>query len=112
MEFRVYSEQTPLVTNAFGIAEPSTDAPQPRGVAIRMMLLPLVGFDEVGNRLGMGGGYYDRYLSNLPESLRPLLIGVAHECQLCAELTPEPWDVPLDGLLTESRWQWFNKHRR
>jgi 5-formyltetrahydrofolate cyclo-ligase len=70
------------------------------------LLLPLVGFDETGNRLGMGGGYYDRTLSYLRQRKhwrRPRLVGIAHECQKVDALAPSPWDVPLDMIVTEER---------
>ena len=66
----------------------------------------LVGFDARCNRLGMGGGYYDRTLAYLRHRVhwrRPLLVGVAHECQRVERLEANPWDVPLDLVVTERR---------
>lgn len=90
-----------LQRNRFGI-------PEPRGArhAARTMdaiLLPLTGFDAAGNRLGMGGGFYDRTLAfkrNFP-AMRPLLIGVAHACQQVDALPAAPWDVPLALVVTD-----------
>ena len=70
------------------------------GRALTIMLMPLVAFDDAGFRIGMGGGYYDRFLGNLPTQLRPRLIGIAHEVQHCRHpLVGGPWDVPLDDVI-------------
>ncbi len=100
--FLNYHPTTPMVKNRFGIAEPALDCQ-----AIRLpqehqaLLMPLVGFDDRGNRLGMGGGFYDRTLANLAGLPRPpMLIGVAHECQRADSLPVMEWDVPLDMIVT------------
>jgi len=70
-----------------------------------LMLLPLVAFDECGNRLGMGGGFYDRTLSYLRRRQHwkaPKLLGAAHELQRIEPIAPEPWDIPLDLVVTEA----------
>lgn len=107
LEFFQLETHTRLTQNRFGLREPDSSAKFVDTRSISIMLLPLVGFDEAGNRLGMGGGFYDRHLGNLPPSLRPTLIGVGHECQRVEALDVQPWDIPLDGLLTEQRWQLF-----
>ena len=95
-----------LRRNRFGIPEP--DMTKHRLLpawALDLILMPLVAFDSHGNRLGMGGGFYDRTLSYLHRRSywqRPSLIGLAHECQKVTELEPNPWDIPLDGIITES----------
>ncbi len=109
LEFFQLEAHTRLTQNRFGLREPDSSAKFIDTRSLSIMLLPLVGFDEAGNRLGMGGGFYDRHLGNLPPSLRPTLIGVGHECQGVASLEAQPWDIPLDGLLTEQRWQLFQK---
>ena len=96
-----------LVRNRFGIPEPSLR--QHRIAlpwALDVILVPLVGFDSACRRLGMGGGFYDRTLGFLRHRThwrRPTLIGLAHECQRVAELEAQPWDVPLDMVVTEKR---------
>mgnify|MGYP001805942608 CR=1 FL=1 len=96
-----------LRPNRFGISEPigrGRHLIQPR--RLDLMILPLVGFDAQGHRLGMGGGFYDRtlaYRQRHSQWRRPRLIGVAHECQRLDQLEPRPWDVRLDAILTESR---------
>ncbi len=103
--FGRFTPESRLVTNRFGIPEPHIrwrDARAPWG--IDLILAPLVGFDSAGNRLGMGGGFYDRTLAyrHRQESwLRPRLIGVAFDFQRVDALESAPWDVPLDGIVTE-----------
>jgi 5-formyltetrahydrofolate cyclo-ligase len=69
-----------------------------------LILTPLVAFDDQGNRLGMGGGFYDRtlaYLGRRKHWKKPRLIGTAHAFQQVARLPHESWDVPLHGVVTE-----------
>lgn len=103
--FAPHAPGAPLKANRLGIPEPRGGRPTPPW-ALDLILVPLVGFDADCNRLGMGGGYYDRTLSFLRGRThwrRPRLIGIAHECQRVARLTPRPWDVPLDAVATERR---------
>ena len=97
----------PLRRNRYLIGEPIGG----RAIAARalaMVLMPLVGFDEAGHRLGNGAGYYDRWLSFRRESRgSPLLVGVAFECQRCALIEPQAHDVPLDAVVTENGLQLF-----
>ena len=91
--------------NRFGIREP-LPAPQwqVKGWQLELILLPLVGFDREGNRLGMGGGFYDRYLAYLQRRRhwrRPVLAGLAHSCQQVPALPAASWDIPLDQIMTE-----------
>ena len=96
---------TPLSPNRFGIPEPVVRADRLlRAQQLDLILMPLVGFDRQGNRLGMGGGFYDRSLEFLRHRRywrKPRLLGLAHECQRLEALTPEPWDVPLQGVVTD-----------
>ena len=109
--FLPYEANTPLAANRYGIPEPDV-APRLRCAprALDLVLAPLVGFDEEGNRLGMGGGYYDRTFAYMRHSrawMRPVLIGVAYEFQAVAELPADRWDVPLAGVVTEKGWRFF-----
>jgi 5-formyltetrahydrofolate cyclo-ligase len=104
MVFGHYRRGDRLTKNSFGIAEPlrhkATLLPQ----QLDLVLLPLVGFDANGGRLGMGGGFYDRSLAfklQQPKA-KPRLIGLAHELQRVDELENNSWDVPLDGVATDS----------
>jgi 5-formyltetrahydrofolate cyclo-ligase len=69
-----------------------------------LILLPLVAFDEKGNRMGMGGGFYDRSLANIQQqNQRTQLIGLAHEIQKTDQLVVQSWDIPLHAIATEDR---------
>lgn len=104
-----YHADTPMVANRFGIAEPETrhGAHRARRLpawALDLVLLPLVGFDNHGQRIGMGGGFYDRTLAfTRRPGPRPQLIGLAHDCQRVERLPVAPWDVPLDAIVSDRR---------
>ena len=89
--------------NRFGIDE--FHAPRMvRAQRLDLLILPLVGFDERGFRLGMGGGFYDATLAHLAgrrHYRKPRLVGAGYECQRVTRLPREPWDRPLDAALTE-----------
>lgn len=101
LDFLRYEPNTQLATNHFGLAEPAFNPSQLIALeSLDIIFLPLVGFDAAKNRLGMGGGYYDRSLARLKNSYRkPRLIGLAHSCQQVEQLKPQPWDIPLDKLI-------------
>lgn len=111
MRFARYHKDTRLKLNRYRIPEPVVGASQIlRAPQLDIVLLPLVGFDRYGHRLGMGGGYYDRTFSfRLQRRLwrKPLLIGIAYDFQEVAELTSETWDVPLDMVVTPTRVMYF-----
>ena len=87
--------------NRYGIAEPVTRPALPAW-RLDALLMPLVGFDRQGHRLGMGGGYYDRLLAGLArQSRRPRCIGLAHSCQEVAGLPVAGWDQDMDVVVTE-----------
>lgn len=88
--------------NRFGIKEPIDESPK-SGVDMDLVFLPLVGFDDQGGRLGMGGGFYDRTFANKQNEAKPVLIGLAHDCQQVASLPMESWDIPLDMIITPSQ---------
>ena len=112
MDFFTYHPAGGLSTNCFGIEEPDAGARWLHVLALDLVLVPLVAFDGLGNRLGMGGGFYDRRFANQPDGLRPLLVGVAHEVQRASVLPAAPWDVTLDAVLTERGWQAFTTRAR
>ena len=96
--------ETELTLNRFGIWQPlsgrSLDVCE-----LDVVVTPLVAFDQNGNRIGMGGGYFDRtfaFLRHRDNWLRPKLIGVAFECQQVEEISPNPWDIRLFRIFTES----------
>ena len=100
---------SPLKANRFGIAEPDLPASQLLpATRLDIIVVPLVAFDGHGNRLGMGGGFYDRSLAD-SSGHSPLLIGYAHDLQQVNQLPARPWDKKLHAVVTESGCQWFSK---
>jgi 5-formyltetrahydrofolate cyclo-ligase len=93
-----------LVTNRYGIPEPANADDALPAEAMTMIVLPLVGFDERGHRLGMGGGWYDRSLAFriTRASAPPWLIGAGFAAQRVEALHTEAWDVTLDAICTET----------
>ncbi|MDE1965485.1 MAG: 5-formyltetrahydrofolate cyclo-ligase [Xanthomonadaceae bacterium] len=90
--------------NRYGIPEPAAPGELLEPFQLDMVLMPLLGFDRRGHRLGHGGGYYDRSFAFLNEQLRPtepLLVGIAYAFQELPELDDQHWDVPLDFIATE-----------
>ncbi|NMP01730.1 5-formyltetrahydrofolate cyclo-ligase [Pseudoalteromonas arctica] len=104
--FQRYEKNSPMRANRYGILEPKLNCSQicPLPV-LDYLLMPLVAFDKQGNRLGMGGGFYDRTLARLHEQnwQKPQLIGLAHECQKVEALPIESWDVPLKTIITPDK---------
>lgn len=102
--FMEYHPEQPVAKNRFGIPEPISHRDTSCATwMLDLILTPLVGFDEDGNRMGMGGGFYDRTFAFLRKNhrpARPTLLGLAHECQKVAQLTTEAWDIPMDGIVT------------
>ena len=105
--FAPYTADMELHLNRFGIPEPACSPMNwLHAWQLDLMLLPLVAFDDNGNRMGMGGGFYDRslaYRQSRTLSLRPRLIGLAHELQHEPALVANSWDIPLDMIATEER---------
>jgi 5-formyltetrahydrofolate cyclo-ligase len=105
LSFAPLRTRTRLGRNRYGIPEPVVPVRhRRRAQALDYLLVPLVGWDASGNRLGMGAGYYDRTVSMLRHRrrwLRPKLVGVAFELQRVDALPTAAWDVPLWGIVTE-----------
>lgn len=104
MTFAPWRPGEPLTANDYGIPEPLRKGM--RRVPFWMLdivCLPLVAFDGNGNRLGMGGGFYDRTFADLKPGTRskPLLVGLAHHFQQEECLPADPWDVPLQAVATD-----------
>lgn len=95
MDFLAWQPEDQLFPGLFG-----TSHPEPGGgtVAPDAIVAPLVGFDRAMNRLGQGGGYYDRAFARYPDALR---IGLAWSAQELDQVPADPWDLPLDFILTE-----------
>ena len=104
MRFRELNAETALSHNHIGLLEPQEgDFIDPHRLDI--VITPLVAFDSSFNRIGMGGGYFDRCFSFLKGRkiwLHPKLIGVAFDCQRADSLSPNPWDIGLFRVVTEA----------
>lgn len=100
--FAAWDEDEPLLENRFGIPEPPVHAARCPLATLHIVLLPLVGWDNDGGRLGMGGGFYDKTLAGVHG---PLLAGLAHDCQRTHKIPREAWDVALDFVVTPSSLQ-------
>jgi 5-formyltetrahydrofolate cyclo-ligase len=96
LELRLWEQGAALYPSGFGTLAPDELAPH---VEPDVILMPLLGFDKAGTRLGYGGGYYDRTLFGL--SKRPKLIGFAFAVQQFEHIPREAHDVPLDAVVTE-----------
>lgn len=100
----LWNGQGPLVCNRLGILEPPKTQPSLEVKEISCVLMPLVAFDHLGNRVGMGGGYYDRLLAECADKTigqRPWLLGWGHGFQQVNALKPQSWDIGLDACITE-----------
>ena len=105
--FAAIHEGGKLSVNRFGIPEPHQSARRMVDArALDLIVMPLVAFDGSGNRIGMGGGFYDDTLAFLNQRCawkRPRLVGVAYDFQRVDALHSHPWDVPLQAIVTEER---------
>ena len=100
MQFAVHSDpygEADLEPGPFGLLQPAADAP---AAIPDVLFVPLIGFTAEGQRLGQGGGHYDRWLASHPGTIA---IGLAWDCQLCETLPLEPHDVPLRAVVTPTR---------
>jgi len=105
--FLKYEKNTKMHTNQYAISEPKLDVTAIKLIHdIDIMFTPLVAFDQEGNRLGMGGGFYDRTLARWYEAFqenklaKPYPIGLAHDCQKVDNIPCELWDIPLPEIIT------------
>lgn len=105
MHFVRVTPQSKFIKNTFGIPEPVNRRFLP-SKHLDIALIPLVGFDGLGNRLGMGGGYYDRNFAFKERQTwrsRPCLIGVAHDFQQTEPMQGEAWDIPMAAIVTDQQ---------
>ncbi|WP_019211628.1 5-formyltetrahydrofolate cyclo-ligase [Yersinia massiliensis] len=105
--FLHYRPDTLLIRNRLKILEPQLDVREVLPLnQLDVVITPLVAFDHHGQRLGMGGGFYDRTLQHWQQG-GPYPIGLAHDCQQVEHLPNEHWDVPLPEIVTPAKvWQW------
>ena len=105
VSFAPYDDNTKLKNSDWGIAEPPAPETIPSPSDLDLVFVPLVAFDRYCSRLGMGKGFYDRTFNFKifnPQS-RPLLIGLAHECQYAEPFSVKSWDVRLDAVITATK---------
>jgi 5-formyltetrahydrofolate cyclo-ligase len=107
LHFVEYLADDKLIPNRFGILEPKLQ--QEKLISARnldLVIMPLIAFDLQGNRIGTGGGYYDRtfaFLNDEPDLIKPVLIGVAYACQQLSQINSQPWDVKMQKVVTDTR---------
>ncbi|MCT4654582.1 MAG: 5-formyltetrahydrofolate cyclo-ligase [Cohaesibacter sp.] len=100
LEFRLWREDDPLVAAGYGSKGPAQTAPV---VLPDCLVMPLAAFDNERNRMGYGAGFYDRYIGRQVKSeKKPLLIGLAFECQKLDKVPVGRYDQPLDWIVTEA----------
>lgn len=104
LDLRVWEADQPLYEAGFGTLAPSELAPR---AVPDIVLMPLLGFDADGTRLGYGGGYYDRTLASL--SGKPLVVGLAFAAQEVPAIPREDHDIPLDAVITEQGVRFFRE---
>ena len=99
MNFFKWSFKEPLKINKFGIPETTSN----KKINPNILLIPLVGFDDKLNRLGYGGGYYDRYLSKIEDHKKIIKIGVGFSFQKIKNIPINKHDIKLDYIITEKK---------
>ncbi len=97
LQFRLWQSDAALLPAGFGTSAPGPDAP---AIVPDLLIMPLLGFDEAGTRLGYGGGYYDRTLAGWPH--RPVLLGFGFSGQRVSAIPREAHDIALDAVVTEA----------
>ena len=115
LHFVQWHQKTAFKDNIYGIPEPLYTKKETLVVTqLDVVVMPLLGFDPYGNRLGMGGGYYDRSFAfkNSEKNIhtkqvvsKPLLVGYAYSFQQQTQLITQPWDIPLDAYVTENHFK-------
>lgn len=106
MHFEWLPENAALRRNRHGIDEPAARGRRARRADFDAIIIPLLGFDAHGNRLGAGGGYYDRWLARPRIAQRPRYLGYAYALQQVEQLPHDAWDIRLDAVITERGITW------
>ena len=97
MDFFEWSVKNPLIINKYGIPEPISN----KVIYPDILLVPLVAFDKQLNRIGYGGGFYDRYINKIKKSKKIITIGLAYSFQKVKEIKIKDYDIKLDFVITE-----------
>lgn len=111
-----WDKHTRFKNNRFNIPEPLIQHSKMKSARqLDLVVMPLLGFDHSGSRLGMGGGFYDRsfaFKKRLRHSARPCLTGIAYEFQRVEQLVRQDWDIPLDAICTEANITDFRRQNQ
>ena len=99
MDFFCWSIKDPLSINKFGIPEPTSD----KMVIPSILLVPLLAFDKNLNRIGYGGGFYDRYIKKIKKIKKVITIGLAYSFQKVSKVPTNQYDIKLDFIITEKK---------
>ena len=99
MDFFSWSTKDPLIINKYGIPEPTSD----KLVYPSILLVPLVAFDKKFNRVGYGGGFYDRYIQKIKNNKKVTTIGLAYSFQEVKKIPTNNFDIRLDYIVTEKK---------
>ncbi|MEM9404279.1 MAG: 5-formyltetrahydrofolate cyclo-ligase [Pseudomonadota bacterium] len=113
MRFVELMTGTRLVRNRYGLLQPD-DGPDTSPYELDFVFAPVVAFDSLGRRIGMGGGYYDRafaFLRNRIRCQKPKLTGLAFDCQDVGAIDAKPWDIALFQVVTESGYRLGATHK-
>ena len=108
LEFAPFEVDSPITNNRFNISEPSTAARVDLN-ELDIIFLPCVCFDSRGNRIGMGGGFYDKTLRQLSKNQKPQLILLAYDFQKVQSCFPENHDIKADACLTPNKFLKFKE---
>lgn len=110
-----WNKRTRFRLNQYQIYEPVIkDSWLKSARKLDLVVMPLLAFDLAGNRLGMGGGYYDRsfaFKMRDGQKRKPTLLGIAYQFQQVTSLPAKPWDVPLDAIVTDTQLTKFSRNR-
>lgn len=98
MQFR---RRGAFVAGPFDFSQP---VPTAELLSPDVLLVPLIGVDAAGNRLGQGAGHYDRYLANSARDKSIFTIGICYDLQIVDQLCTDPWDMPLQAIATPTQW--------
>ncbi len=114
LKFQLYLPNSPMTLNCFNIPEPKLSLATciTKPWLLDLILMPLVAFDLTGNRIGMGGGYYDKTLQyRRYRSIwqKPPLMGVAYAKQQVLKIKAEKWDIPLDLIASDNEIRVFKR---
>ena len=99
MDFFHWTTQDPLEINKYGIPEPSSD----KVIYPSILLVPIVAFDNDNNRVGYGGGFYDRYLNKIKKKKKIVTIGLAYSYQEVKKIPTNKYDIKLDFIVTDKK---------